>query len=69
MQPYSYPNGRSYCDELIFMLCLCVGAGNCPMQMLRDFILDPETFRFVNILSSVVGMLAALWIVAQLARQ
>jgi hypothetical protein len=39
------------------------------MQMLRDFILDPETFRFVNILSSVVGMLAALWIVAQLARQ
>jgi len=39
-------------------------AGVGALQMLRDVILNPETFRFVNILSSLVGMLAA-----QLAQQ
>ena len=37
--------------------------------MLREVILDPETFRLVNIVSSLIGMVTALWSVAKLARQ
>jgi len=35
------------------------------MAMLREIILDPNTFRFVNVLSSMVGMLTAMWIIAR----
>jgi len=39
------------------------------MEMLRAAILDENVFRFVNVLSSLVGMLAAVWIITRPDRQ
>jgi hypothetical protein len=35
------------------------------MELLRQIILDQETFRFLNILNSCVGMLVAVWVMAR----
>ncbi len=35
------------------------------MGLLRDVIRDPNTLRLLYILGSIVGMLAAVWIIAR----
>jgi hypothetical protein len=35
------------------------------MEILRDVILDANVLRVVNVVSSIIGMLVMLWIVAR----
>jgi hypothetical protein len=37
------------------------------MELLRDVIFEESTFRLVSIVSLIVGMLTAVWIIARLA--
>src|SRR5215467_3459979 len=68
-RPWSHTLGSEkpdlqHCVELV--ATQLVSAREFAMEMLRAVILNEDVFRFVNVLISLVGLLAVMWVVARM---